>query len=448
MFETDNHKVKHFPKSFVWAIVGFLFFTIACYPGFMSADSFVQYKQAHTLMFEDGNPPVMAWLWSKLNKIWDGPQSLFLLHLAVLWSGLYIWRRNAGENVSAGWFILLGFLPWVANFEGVLWKDVGLAFSLLLALGLLSKERLTWAVTVTVVLLLMYAFMVRTNAPAALAPVVWYATGRFFPRFSNRITFALSVFFLALMFVFSYLFTYQILDAKRGHIESFMMLDDLVHLSVATDKNLFPRIDFETVKECSEEKIGHTKLIGRWFCLSKKPAFRDAALSYAEIKEAWVDAVLENPYECLKFRFDAYLYFLRNPFEKPYIYKFLVIAENDMGLSRKKNIATRFLDKYVKLARSAAPFLFKPYWWLIVGASFLCATLAMRGDQDSLKLIRVLLASALLYMLGYFPLAVMADFRYVYWSTIAISLAAITYATSDLKIVFDSRYLRTKFRRI
>ncbi len=72
------------------------------------------------------------------------------------------------------------------------------------------------------------------------------------------------------------------------------------------------------------------------------------------------------------------------------------------------------------------------------------ATFSMSGDKDSLKLIRVLLSSAILYMLSYIPLTPMADFRYIYWSSMAISLAAIKFFTSDLTFKFDLCAVKSK----
>lgn len=445
MIFSTIQKFKLYPSAFLWAILGFVFFAIACYPGFMSVDTLEQYKQAYTLRFADGHPPVMAWLWSKLNFILDGPQSLLFLHLGTLWTGLYIWWKNAGESRAAKWFILMGFFPWVANFEGVLWKDVGMAFSLLLALGLLSKRKLTNTQAFAVISLLLYAFMVRSNAPAALAPVIWYVSGRLFPLLSNRIRFTITALSLASMFAFLSFFNYHLLQADKNHMGSYMMTDDLVHLSVVASKSLLPKVDFKTVIGCSQEVIGDTKLVGRLFCLVTKPSYQKVApIPYDEVKEAWISAVKSNPYEYVKFRLNAYLYLLRNPSEKPYIYWFSGITPNEMGLAQKDNAATIVLKVYVNAMAHLAPFLFKPYWWLIIGLLFLCATLSMRGDKDSLTLIRILLTSAIFYMLSYLPLTPMADFRYVYWSTLAISLAAIKFFTSDLSFRFDLNNIRTR----
>jgi len=413
----------------------------------MSVDSLEQYKQAHTLIFSDGHPPVMAWLWSKLNYILDGPQSLLFFHLGMLWTGLYVWSANAGESKSAKWFVLLGFFPWVANFEGVLWKDMGMAYSLLLALGLLSRERLSPIQVFTVISLLLYAFMVRSNAPAALVPIIWYASGKLFPAISSRAKIAITAISLVFMFAFLNIFNYQLLDAEKNHMQSYMMVDDLVYLSGVVDKSVLPRVDAKTVAECREEIIGDTKLVGRLFCLNNKPSYLEVApIPYEEIKEAWVSAVKNNPLEYVKFRLNAYLYLLRDPSNKPYIYRYSGISPNEMGLTQNDNITTKIVKVYVESFADLVPFVFKPYWWLIVSLIFLCATFFMRGDTNSLTLIRVLLVSALLYMFSYIPITAMADFRYVYWSTLAVSLAVIKFATSNLHFRLKLRDWRTKFR--
>jgi hypothetical protein len=440
-------KVQFYPQALQLALIGFIFFAIACYPGFMSPDSLDQYKQAHSLKFADWHPPVMAWLWSKLNSLLDGPHGLLFLHLGLLWGGVYIWRRYAGENRVANWFVLLGFSPWVANFEGALWKDVGMAFSLLLALGLLRKKKLAGPQVFLSMSLVLYAFMVRANAPAAVAPILWYASWRLFPMLLSWARMAITILSLALMFVFLNFFNYFLLDAEKNHIDSFMMIDDLVHLSAVADKNLLPRADANTVKKCSQEMVGGIKLVGKYFCLKTEPSYRNVAvIPYEEVKEAWLSAVTSNPLECLKFRFNAFFQLLRNPSEKPHMHWCPGIIPNEIGLIQKDNFATILLKVYINGVAYCFPFLFKPYWWLILAMLYLCATFIMQGDKDSLRLIRVLLVSALLYMFSYVPLAATPDFRYVYWSTIATSLAVITYATSNLNFRRDLHNVPTKFR--
>ncbi len=422
------------------AIFGFIFFAIACYPGFMSPDSLEQYQQAQTMKFADAHPPVMAWVWSRINFILDGPQNLLFLHLGMLWAGLYIFQKNTDKKLSLAWYLIVGALPWVANFEGVLWKDVGMAYSLLLAFSMLNKTKINKYEWALIFIFVLYAFMIRTNAPAAIIPLIWYACGRLLPQLSNKIKGILTVISLLLMFIFMNFFTYSLLKSEKNHIVTFMMVDDLVHLSIVENKSLLPNVDFKTLKECSDEVIGDTKLVGRLFCLITKSSYKQVSpIPYDDVRQAWFSAIYNNPLESLKFRLQAYSYFLRSPFQDPYIYWFSGISENNMGLKQVNNLATNTLANYVKGVAHFAPFLFKPYWWLILNLLLICSTFFIKGDQNSLSILRSLLLSALLYMLGYIPLAPMADFRYVYWSTLAISLAGIKFFTSNLHIDWFSR---------
>ena len=440
---SDRQKAIAYRRSAFWAATGFVFFMIACYPGFMSVDSMEQYRQAQVLSFADGHPPVMAWLWSRLDLIWHGPQNLLVFHLGMLWLGLYLWSRNAGEHKYAIWFVLLGFMPWIANFEGVLWKDVGMAYSLLLGLGLLASVKPSRLKIAAALPFLCYAFMVRSNAPAALVPVVWYASVKAFPELAGRIRVAMAAGILLLMFAFLNFFNYQLLHAEKNHMASYMMVDDLVHLSVAANQNLLPRVDYDTVLACSLETIGETKLVGRLFCLGTKPTYQKVApIPYDELKQAWIDAIRAEPLVYARFRLDAFQYLLRSPGKGPYIHAFFGISPNDMGIGQQNSAATGVLSGYINTAAHLAPFLFKPYWWFILALLFLGMASMMRGSRESLLLIRVLLASALLYMLSYLPVTPMADLRYVYWSMLAISLAAITYLTSNLEL--DVSRLRMK----
>lgn len=439
----DLQNVIAYRKSAFWVVTGFVFFLIACYPGFMSVDSLEQYRQAQVLRFADGHPPVMAWLWSKLDLIWRGPQSLLVLHLGMLWIGLYLWRRNAGKHKYAKWFVLLGFMPWVANFEGVLWKDVGMAYSLLLGLGLLASAKSSRLQIAAAMPFLLYAFMVRNNAPAALVPIMWYASVMAFPELVGRIRVAMTAGILLVMFAFLNFFNYHFLDAEKNHMASYMMVDDLVHFSVKANRSLLPKVDDATVVACSQETIGDTRLVGRLFCLGTKPTYQKVApIPYDELKEAWGAAIKAEPLEYARFRLDAFLYLLRDPGKGPYIHTFFGISPNDMGLSQENSPATVVLNGYINAAVHLAPFLFKPYWWFMLALLSLGMTLLLRGNRESLVLIRVLLTSALFYMLSYLPVTPMADLRYVYWSVLAISLAAITYLTSDL--VLDVSRMRMK----
>ncbi len=429
-------KAEFHQSKALLALLGFVFSVVAFYPGFMSADSLDQYNQSHTLKFNDWHPPIMAWLWSKLNLVIDGPQSLLFLQLSMLWGGLFLLCRNLSGGRFTILCILVGFFPWIINFQGVLWKDMGMAFSLLLALAILTTNKLTNYKLVAASFLLLYAFMLRGNAPAAVLPIVWFALWKTFPMQSNRIRLLATVLILMLMFVFSYVFTYKVLDTYKAHPEIFILTDDLVHLSVSSNRSLLPKAQLELLKECKDETIAGGKEVGKMSCLIIKSSY-GKAISYEVLtgidKKAWISAVVSNPLEYLKFRLDAYMFLLRSPSVSPYYVWQPGINPNDVGLKHDDNAATKILEQYVSKAVQLVPFFFKPYWWLISALLIMAGTFVLQGSRGSIILIRGLLTSAILYMLSYIPLTPAADFRYVYWSVLAISLAGMVFVTSDLK---------------
>jgi len=225
------------------------------------------------------------------------------------------------------------------------------------------------------------------------------------------------------------------LNAEKDNLASFMIVDDLVNLSVIAEKSLLPKVDFKTVLECSKEVVGDTTYVGRLFCLGTKKTYQNVApIPFDELKKSWILALKLYPTEMIKFRLAAYQNLLRSPAKSPYIHTFSAVYPNEFGIVQRDNIGTVLLKGYVKVAVKIAPFLFKPYWWIAVATLFLCMTFLLSGEKESLTLIRVLLLSALFYMFSYLPLAPMADFRYVYWSTLAITLATVKFFTSNLKI--------------
>src|ERR1700676_2491531 len=173
------------------ALAGFAVELLAFWPGLMSVDSIEQYIQAATHRYNDHHPPIMAWVWSWTNRVVVGPGGMLIFHLVLMWTGLWLIAEGArARRVRHTWLVpFVGVLPFVANIAGVIWKDVGMAYALLCAGGLLyasdgRRRHLRIAAITVAMLLLGYATMVRGNAPLATFALACYALATVFPRMS------------------------------------------------------------------------------------------------------------------------------------------------------------------------------------------------------------------------------------------------------------------------
>ncbi|WP_454912805.1 hypothetical protein [Variovorax gossypii] len=413
-------------------ILGFAASCIAFFPGFMSSDSFSQYASSQSLSYIDWHPPVMAWVWSILNFIFPGPEGLLYLHLLALWTGLYLWffrYRDAKLGIA---IILIGILPWVANFSGVLWKDVGLAFALLL-FSVIANSPMTFGRFMVSLLLLFYAINVRHNAIFAAFPLVLYAFYHWRPGLRKIWILALTFVVLGAMLVLGNFLNYSVLHAKKMNPSNYMMLDDLSYLSLIEKRSLIPGIPIEDIRDCATQEVGQTRLIARDFCFSKKQSYHDHSPFRTTLASEWKGAIMNHPGEYIRFKLAAFAYFMRSSDSSSFYIWQEGIDPNGMGLIQNKNALTVALEHYVKNTSEFFPFLFKPYWWLWFSFALSILSLAIKRSRST-SAAQMLLASSIFYILGYLPAGPTADFRYVYWSVIATSLAAILIAIGGFRL--------------
>lgn len=404
---------------------GFAFTILAFFPGFMSADSLAQYESSKSFEYTDWHPPVMAWLWSLLNQVSDGPQGMLVWHLFLLWSALFLLYAHAFPISRNAWaFFAVGFLPWLLNFAGVVWKDVGTAFALALAVGLgLSKPRPV-SIGLSAVMLF-YALCLRYNALFALPPLLIFFWSRWSPRASRLKILFLSVVTLGFMLLATNLVNYSLLKARKTSPSSYMMVDDLAYLSLRSEKSLLPGIEYRDIQKCALREIGQNRLVGRSFCLAEGRDFaKGNPLNTPDMGKIWLAQVFSHPLEYARFRLAAFAYLLRSSQEAPYYIWHPGIDPNSLGLSQTDSKLTQFVRGWVNSSAKFAPEMFKPFTWLIVGVLVAAAGLLQARSNTSNAAV-ALSTSSLFYILGYVPATPMADFRYVYWSVVATSIAAV-----------------------
>jgi hypothetical protein len=433
--------------------LNFLFIFTGFYPGFMSNDSLYQYQQSKTMEFTDHHPPIMAGFWSLLNYVFSGPQGLLFFHLLLFGSAVLILFKNFRYKKKAYIIIFICYLPWILNFIGVLWKDVGMAFSLLLFFclslnkpkGSLIKKSLKIGI---MILVIFYSLSVRHNAFIAVIPILFYTINKWYPK----LTIAKSIIYcsglIALLMIFNHIFTYNMLHASKQNSYRGTMVDDLAYLSISSGKSLIPDISFEELEECSKIYIAETQLHMKDFCLKDKRTYKDNnPFLNNSLNEIWIHEVLNHPYEILYFRLSIFSYFLRSPANSPfYIWQNGISNNQELNkekIKRKDTYTSLAIEKFVLSTAKWLPFLFKPYWWLWLNSFLYLIYFTSYKKQIEFE---ALLASSTFYILGYLPLSPGADFRYIYWSVLSTTISIVFLLDGRKKDFFvNSLYTKKKY---
>lgn len=153
--------------------------TLALYwPGYASFDTVVQYRQLLSGDYDDWHPPIMAQTWALLGGRALGTAPMFLLQMALYWLGLgLIAARLAqmGRRVAPWAVLALGLVPPLLGWQVVVLKDGQMTGAMMAAAGLACWWRLAgravpgvaWGL---IVLLLLYAALVRANGAMAVVP--------------------------------------------------------------------------------------------------------------------------------------------------------------------------------------------------------------------------------------------------------------------------------------
>lgn len=161
--------------------------TLALYwPGFASYDTVIQYGQLLSGQVDDWHPPVMVRLWALLGGRTLGTAPMFVLQMGLYWLGLgLIATRLAqgGRTLAAGAVLALGLLPPVFAWQVIVLKDGQMMGAMIAAAGIAAWWRLAgrsvpWPAWGVIVVLLVYAALVRANGAFAAIPLGVMLAGR------------------------------------------------------------------------------------------------------------------------------------------------------------------------------------------------------------------------------------------------------------------------------
>lgn len=392
-------------------------------PGYMSSDSFVQYGSALAGVYPDNHPAIMSILWHYLMYLIPGPQSLLIFHCLLLALGIYFWQKNT-QWVAASFVIVIFFMaPWVMNFAGVLWKDIGMAFAMLLGSALLLNTDKNKKLVLFSIPVLMYAFAVRYNAILAIIPLVFMGLVFLYPTRPYWKNSLITVLIVIASFFFLKFVTYNVIHAEKKNYEVLLMGDDIAKISAETHQKILRNIKDEDLEACTSQPILYERalcFIGRGY---DKNGILVVGMPVDEVHKLWLQTVMAHPVLYAKIKLTAFLYFLRSPGLEPVTSWLPGVNKNVFGIVVDKPHRVITLENYVMGAQTShLGEFFKPYVWLIISLLMLPASLLIKSSIARLQILALNLSS-----LGCFASLLLSvpsvDFRYSYWCIISATVS-------------------------
>ncbi len=359
------------------------------WPGQLTPDSRTQLQQAVSGRFDDWHPPFMAMLWRVIGAT---APAMLVLQVGLHWFGIWLFAEGVRRERGGAWpyaVLAIGLTPIALKYVGVLQKDSLLAGFLLVGFGLaflIPQRAFGWPFGVA-------AGLCRANGSFALAPLL-------FERLSARMGTVVTVVAALALSIAAVptigLFNTRVLGATETGVARSVQLFDLAGIvHHGGDPAVLPR-GADHAASC------YTPLF--WDSLTHCVA----PLSSIEpsLTRHWLSAIVRYPLAYAVHRIDHFnrsSFFIVPPMQQ--------CVEAPSHHRCDFSTRGRVRDMVEKNA------LMWPVTWLVVGSMLLAAPLH--------RIARALVLSGLLYGFAYLIVGVAADFRYFYWTELAVQLAIV-----------------------
>jgi len=405
-------------------VAGYALTLAIFYPGIMTYDAKYVYQDIASGARGDWQSPVMTTLWGLIDPVAPGAASMFLLMATCYWLAfgcLAIALARTAVSVSL-LLIVLALLPPAFVFVGIIWRDMLLAFSWLLAAAVAfaaAKGAARYRVPAQVLALALCAFgvLLRPNAliaaPILCAYVIWPC------RISLKRTALLFVPAMVGLFALVQVVYYGVLGATRQHPLQTIMVFDLGGISHFSKENQFPVSWSESetamlLNDCyqpTQWDIYWKQYEPCAFVMRKIE--RDKGLfGTPAITDAWEHAILRHPLGYLRHR-------------AAFMWNFLTGDNMTMWLADVEHPEENvFVDRASFVALVALHDRLKPTPLFSVGAWLLVCMVACgfawrRRQSPQGAFTFGVCGSAILYVLTFAVVGVASDFRYGYWAVLA-----------------------------
>ena len=420
-------KLFHRSLPFIVAALGLAACVIAYYPGLLEPDSLDQFAQAQTGHFDDWHPPIMALLWRALNQIHNGPQPLFMVHLALFWLALALLARALMvlDVRGAALAPAVGFAPWLFPLLGVLISDVAVAGAWLFVTALLfhqvvRQKPLNGALLAVAGLAFGYGALARANTIFAAAPLIYYACSELAPtRPRLRLIAAVLTPLVLLALSASLNGATASSDYPMGSLQVF----DIGGISHRVGRNLLPGVwsaaDSNTFVRCYQPDAWDVYQTPTCASTADKLAAADL-WSASGLTGPWLGAIMHHPVAYAAHRLDYANHFFR--WLGPIAPGDIDYDTEDTAPAAYAHADNAIYNFYSALAETNYIAL-RPYFWLALCISaWMLSMLAI--PSTARRFASALSASGGIYLLFYVFVGVASDFRYALWP-ICAALAAM-----------------------
>jgi len=399
----------------VLTLAGFALSVRIFYPGVMTFDAWYVHSYIANPPAGDWQSPLMTALWAVIDPLAPGAPSMFLFIAVLYWLSfaalaLALARRSAWLGPVT---VLLALTPSAFVFVGVIWRDIMLASSWLLAAALayaVADRRGPWRVAAQALglALLGFGFLLRPNAlfaaPILVAYIVWPQR---FDLKRAALLYVPAAVVLALMVPLVY---YGLLGAKRENALHAIFVFDLAGISHFTGQNQFP------VTWSADENamlIGPCYRAGDWddywtrqpclFVMKKLEG--EELFGSPALRQAWLRTVVAHPLAYLEHRIAVTWTFL--------FARTLTMFTTDIAHPERTVFADNAWFMTVKSLndRLGDTPLFRAGAWLILCVLWCALGWRRRATPSGAFLIGVG-GSAVVYMATFVPVGVASDFRY------------------------------------
>lgn len=432
--------------SFAWiGVSAFIVFLFD--PGIMSADSIASLQQARSFEFDDWHPPLMALIWSLLDRIISGSAGMLLAQAMLFTYACSSLCAYAFPNLSARfprWLITVVFslFPPVMTLTGMIWKDVWASALLLLALAHLFRMRDSTSAEarlgqgLIVMLFCLAAIAFRHNAMAATAGLL---AGANYLMLSSNLgqgvrLLAASATGVVIAFVLFFCVSFaNSLIAKAAHPTTAIYLHDIAGIIVYSDdaENAAELVlaDPAELTDRPDEFLSRVyatytpSAAGRVIRTSKKPhtpfSLRVDSLEHdAEGAQRIHKTLIKKyPIAYLKHRTQAFACLLRLCDSKMWVYRSYVMNRDFAFPETLNQDSWQYAMRKVFLTPRLAP-IYHPGFWLLVtllGGAIGLVRIIRSGPGAPSLLLFMGLSSAGLAVSLYFTSPI-ESFRYMHWS--------------------------------